>query len=219
MYWSTKQRNNFALTPYQIAVINGMMLGDGYMNINRKNRCVNPYISFSQALHNFGNFWHSYTALASMHNRIPGFCPYFDLRTRKWYYRVQFITRTAPCLHPFYSLWYPNGSKVLPSNEILYTILSNPITLAHWILADGEFHSGVRISTQGFTYQEVYRIASVLIYLYGWKISVHNKSYESGYKPQLYIASENIPHLLRLVAPYYHVSMAYKFGHHWNSFK
>ena len=215
VYWSNKQRKNYCLTPYQIAVLNGLMLGDGYMNINRGARGVNPYVYLGQALHNFGFLWHAYTALGPLHNGLPGFYAYLDKRTLKWYYRVQFLTRSAQCFHPLYTLWYPHGAKILPSNDILIMILGNPITLAHWVLCDGGFHSGIRLSTQGFTYLEVYRIASVLSYLYGWNVTVQNKTYESGVKPVLYIPSESIPHLLQLITPYYHHSMAYKFGHHW----
>lgn len=81
---------------------------------------------------------------------------------------------------------------------------------------DGYSHGrGLRIATQGFTYWEATRLASILIYKFGFKVSIQNQDYTTGAKPVLYISTRSMPALVTLIRPFYFSSMAYKLGSHW----
>ncbi len=200
------------------SVIHGILMGDGYMSINTKQRSVNPCLYLGQSLDHFGYLWFSFMELAPMHNKVPGFRSSYDRRTKNTAYGAQFITRSYPCLHPIYSMWYNNKVKVLPPIADFYEIF-NSVVLAHLIMGDGGRHgNGLRISVQGFTPYEVNLIASVLIYKFGIGATLHTKVYPSGVKYYLYIRTASMPLLASLVIPYMHVSMAYKLGEHWQNY-
>jgi LAGLIDADG DNA endonuclease family len=56
------------------------------------------------------------------------------IRAGKRNYGLQFFTRALPCFTEIYSLFYPNGVKIVPEN--IYELLTPP-ALAHIIMGDG----------------------------------------------------------------------------------
>jgi hypothetical protein len=83
----------------------------------------------------------------------------FDSRTGKHYGRLTFTTLSSPIFNEFRELFYPNGTKAVPSN--LGDILTAR-SLAYWAMDDGtRHHSGFRLNTQGFTVPDCELLCSV----------------------------------------------------------
>lgn len=71
-----------------------------------------------------------------------------------------------------YHRWYPDGTKVVPSDVIL-----NATSIAHWYCGDGELESyGYRMTfcTDGFSIDEVRFLADRLMTLYAVHVRVFN---------------------------------------------
>lgn len=70
--------------------------------------------------------------------------------------------------------------------------------------------SGLKLSTNSFTFEDTTRLALVLNKLYGLKSSVQSAGYLNQYV--IYIWSESMNKLRQLVKPYIVSSMLYKLG-------
>lgn len=68
--------------------------------------------------------------------------------------------------------WYPGGIKVVPEDVRL-----TPVALAHWYWGDGALeNNGYRMAfcTDGFTWEECKRLVGRLHTLYGWEGRIHS---------------------------------------------
>jgi hypothetical protein len=69
-----------------------------------------------------------------------------------------------PCLTKLYSIFYPNGVKVIPEN--IYELLT-PVALAHMIMGDGSVQRhGLIICTDSYSIEDTIRLINVLIIKY-----------------------------------------------------
>jgi hypothetical protein len=117
---------------------------------------------------------------------------------------LEFFTRSLPCFTSLYTLFYPKGKKVIPSN--IYEFLT-PVALAHLIMGDGSPASGgLRISTDSLTVQDVVKLSNVLIIRFGLVITLH----KNGENYRIYISKKSMPFLISIVKPYMVKSMYYK---------
>nr|QCQ69127.1 LAGLIDADG endonuclease [Powellomyces hirtus] len=207
-------RYTYSFTPFMRDVLTGLMLGDGCLILDFSKRSINPCLSFSQSLVNVRYFLDVWIIFNSLSNSMPGRPQKrFDSRTGKTYYTLQFISRNAYAFWVFYEAWYPNGYKVIPDS--IFEDLT-PAALAHWIMCDGSANGyGLCLATQGFTFWEATRLASILIYKFGLVVSVQNQTYTTGVKPRLYVSYSSMPALVKIVRPFFSPSMAYKLGKHW----
>jgi hypothetical protein len=74
---------------------------------------------------------------------------------------------------------------------------------------DGSKHgNSVILCTNGFTFEEVYKLAGMLHYKFGLIITVHNKDN----RPVIYIKTKSFQLFKSLVMPHMHSSMYYKLG-------
>ena len=104
------------LTPLQIDVLVGTMLGDAH--IERIKPTHNSRIRFdpsfpahaSYLMMLYGIFYNLTTKGPSVSIRSP------DRRTGNIYSSLAFKTQTLPCLNYWHSLFYPNGVKVVPTH-------------------------------------------------------------------------------------------------------
>ena len=122
---------------------------------------------------------------------------------KKEHIGLAFTTRTLPCITELYNIFYMHGKKVVPSN--LFNLLTWE-ALAHWIMCDGTYNSGVRIQTESFTVREIVFIINILIIKYNLECNLHK---QRGYTI-LYINSKSIKRNLDNLLPYMHNSMKYK---------
>lgn len=118
----------------------------------------------------------------------------------------RFRTFTYSSFNPIYSLFYVNGSKVVPT--IIADYLS-PIALAVWIMDDGgRVSSGLKIATNSFTIGEVQFLCKVLNDKYGFSAKPNSAGVPNQYV--ININRKSIDKLAKLVKPYIHPSMIYK---------
>lgn len=117
------------------------------------------------------------------------------------YHWAQFSTVSLISWNSLYTLWYPNGVKVVPSN--IFDLLT-PIAMAYWFMDDGGWTGkGIHINTNGFTTADVQRLADVLSSKYGLKCSVHSRN-------RVYIWAQSAPAFIDIIRPHMHHSMQAK---------
>jgi len=125
-----------SLTKTQSSVVNGSLLGDGAM------RCkVNALLEVNHCLEQkFYVDW-KYQQVANLVLTQP--------KSRKGNGKrmaYRFTTRSLPELTKFYTWFYPNKIKVIPSNLVL-----EPLSLAVWFMDDGcKSYKALYLNTQQF---------------------------------------------------------------------
>jgi len=128
-------------------------------------------------------------------------------KNNKIYFNLKFRTWTFTSLNGFYQDWYDeNIHKILPHNIQDYL---NPISLAYMIIDDGSFTGyGVKIATDCFKEDEVYRLKQCIENTFSFKVNIHchNK------KHRLYIPKQSMNLLIPIVKPYICQSILYKLG-------
>ena len=121
---------------------------------------------------------------------------------------IKFNTWTYSSLNWVHELWYVNGVKIVPNNIGEYL---TPLALAIWIMDDGgKTGSGLKLSTNSFTYLECIKLVQVLFDNFNLKASIQSAGVPSQYI--IYIWKESMPLLREIVKPYVHPSMKYKLG-------
>ena len=121
-------------------------------------------------------------------------------------YAIEFTTRALPCFTELYFDFYPNKIKIVPNN--IYELLT-PVAIAHIIMGDGRYASGVLICTDSYTIQDVIKLMNVFIIKYGLACTLrkHNKN-----QYRIYIRKQSLSLLIALVKPYMFSSFYYKLG-------
>jgi hypothetical protein len=88
---------------------------------------------------------------------------YFDTRTNKTYHGIMFRTRVSEVFTFYKKKWYPNGTKIVPSDLKL-----TPLICAIWFCDDGsvirktENSLQLQLATDGFSKEEVDFLAGLL---------------------------------------------------------
>lgn len=81
------------------------------------------------------------------------------------------MTRTYPCLTLLHSVWYLNGSKVIPAS--IFEDLT-PVALALWAQGDGtKRNRGFTFNTQCFTLQQAVLLLNVLNIKFGLDCTIY----------------------------------------------
>ena len=149
------------LSTYQQEILEGSLLGDGC--IYRRLPTHNPYYTVQRQLidEQYLN-WQVETFNPFVSKKSTG--QYFDHRTQKYYKFVKFTTRRSKVFETYYNNWYVDGVKILPQHLEL-----TPLSLAIWFADDGHVRSTcspwrlrMKLSTNGFTKDEVERLTSIL---------------------------------------------------------
>lgn len=212
----------------------GSLLGDGYAN-RRTGEGVR--FAFKQSgIHKEYLFWlyefvysRGYcsnltprmytTCFRSNKNKKIASCGTNDI-VDKTFTRYEFNTYTFRSLNFLYDAFYFKNKKHLYSFgsfgskgfECTHRILSKyltPLALAVWIMDDGgKAGTGVRISTNNFTLNEVKLLAFILTDKYQLSVTIQ-KIYITD-KYSIYIKTASRERLKSLIMPYMHESMYYK---------
>jgi hypothetical protein len=203
----TKQVNSMInLTYYSNSVVIGLLLSDGWLVLPAK-RSINARLGFKQSLYKAGYVLFVFNALS----HYCSISPYLvgGVRAGNRYYALEFFTRTLPCFTPLYYLFYPNKTKVIPSN--IYELLT-PVAMAHLIMGDGQTsRHGLVLCTNSYSIQDVVRLMNVLMIRY--KIECNIREFTQSSKKleyMIYIKHGSMPLLRTIVEPYMHESMLYK---------
>jgi len=202
----TKQLKNYPpLSECQIQLIEGSLLGDGWMSKHGHGK--NSSFAKEQTSRSREYLeWH-YQVLqpysSNIHDRKE--------RVMNWGNRV---TKTQSC--HFYTCnhfvfnemrdkWYPNNKKVIPKNLKL-----SPLALATWHCDDGSNDAKTRrifLNTQGFTFDE----CEYLIDLLQCQMGIASSINKNRKKPTIYISMKSYSDFIEIVKPHIIVDcMQYK---------
>lgn len=188
---------------FQFSVIIGLLLSDGYLQLQTKNRSINSCLRFKQSLDKSQYVWFVFTILS----HYCSSCPFLTTGTRAGvrFYGLEFFTRALPSLTKIYHLFYKDSIKVIPQN--IFELLT-PVALAHLIMGDGVARPyGLQLCTDSYSLPDIVRLMNVLIIRYELVCTLHKK--REG-QCRIYISSKSMPRLQQIVAPYMHESMYYK---------
>ena len=202
----TNQENHMIkLPPYQKSIIIGLILSDVLISFPAK-RSNYPRLGFEQSLSKSSYVWFVFNNLSHYCNTCPKLRS--SVRVGKISYGIGFFTRSLNCFTELYSLFYPEGVKVIPQN--IYDLLT-PVALAHIIMGDGNaLHHGLIICTNCYSIQDVVRLMNVLIVRYRLECTITRKKKNQKVEFMIYIKQKSLSSLLAIVKPYYLSAMLYK---------
>ena len=181
-------------------ILVGIVLSDGWLERRRKN----ARLGFAQSLDHFEYIWFVYSLLSHYCSSYP--MARNRITTHKKISALQLYTRSMPCLTELYSIFYPNGVKIIPAD--IYNMLT-PIALAHLIMGDGTaLKYGLIICTDSYTIQDVVRLMNILIIKYRLECNC----YDPLTRPRIYIKSKSMPIIREIVKPFMAKAMLYKIG-------
>lgn len=187
-----------------ISIIVGSLLGDGYAEKHGNG----TRICFQQEESHSSYLLYLYEKISE-----KGYCngtkPKITTRIGKKgkiRYSSRFKTYTYSSFNWISDIFYFENKKIVPNNISDYL---SPLALAIWIQDDGgRVSSGLKISTNSFTYEEVKFLAEVLKDKYKFKVTVNKAGALNQYV--LYFSKNSMGDLAKVVKPYMHPSMYYK---------
>lgn len=181
-----------------LSVFIGIILSDA--NLSKSNK-GDARLQFKQTIKHIDYFYFVFFKLSHYCSNVPNTTK--TIVQNKEHIGISFTTRSLPCITELYNIFYKENKKIVPYE--LFDLMTWEV-LAHWIMGDGTYNSGVRIQTDSFTVQEVVFIINVLMIKFNLDCSLH---YQKG-KPILYIKSKSLKKNLHNLLPYMHESMKYK---------
>ena len=185
--WEMRKKK---LTSLQKEFLAGTLLGDGCLLWTTRGYCLRIH----QGIRQKGYVEWKYQIMKSLVNTPPKF-------DGNGYF---FRTVSNPIFIEYRKKFYRRKQKKIPDN--LRNLLT-PLGLAVWIMDDGSRDKGcVRISTHNFSYPDQLKLRKTLKAKFGIKSNI----LKAKDKFWLWIRSESIPNLVRLVKPYFIPSMLYK---------
>lgn len=193
------------LTQQQKELIVGTLLGDGFLQVNRKGNLARLSMTHSVKQVEY-SLWKK-TILNDLVNNWIVY-DYLDKRTNA----VGKTCRWASIYHNELLLWhkrfYANNKKIVPQDISNYL---KPFSMAVWIMDDGwKNHSNIRISSESFTYEDnmVLKHAIKANFDINCKVCEYNRNN----KKYNYISfnKRNSILLTEIVEPYFIDSMKYK---------
>jgi len=181
----------------------GLILGDG--SLVKKYEGGGTYFKFAQGdlhvsylFHVFGLFHKA--GLVNISEPSPG-TSIIKGQTYHWW---AFSTISYNFWNSWYYTWYPTDKKVIPA--IIESLLT-PVAMAYWFIDDGGWTGiGIHLNTNGFTYEDVIRLAAAVRSRYGLKCTVHSRN-------RVYIWAGSAQDLIKIVRPFVHHSIGYKLNH------
>ena len=197
-------KNMVKIPNSHIGIIIGILLSDAHLS---KGTNINARMQFKQSLKNISYFYYVYNKLN--HYCFKGAYLTWSTIQNKKHFGIAFTSRTLPCLTELFHLFYKFNSslnkniKIVPRN--LYELITWE-SLAHWIMCDGTYNSGVRIQTESFTIEDVVFIINILKLKFNLDCSIH---YQRNY-PVIYIKSKSIKKNLHNLLPFMCGEMLYK---------
>ncbi len=120
-------------------------------------------------------------------------------------YGLEFFTRSLPCFSQIHSLWYCQGTKVLPYH--LFDYLTH-IALANWIMDDGTRNRyGLILCTDSYSLKDIMLLINILIIKYDLKCNLREPRKNQF---RIYIQEKSMNKLRLLVKPHMIESRFYK---------
>src|SRR5262249_26780760 len=112
----------------------------------------------------------------------------------------------------YHQLFYRNGVKIVPEN--LLELVKHPLTLAVWLMDDGNKNTDVLfLSTESFTVLEQERLRSCLWERFGISSTLNFHSHSNGQNLyRIRLSRDGSKKAAELIAPYVLPSLSYKFS-------
>lgn len=200
-----------------MSIIYGSLLGDGHAE--KRKGGSGTRILFQQENINSAYLYYLHSLLANL-----GYCntnlP--TIKTRlgkngKIRQYLRFGTWTYDSFNSIFTEWYvPKESgkghiKIIPKSLELYL---TPLALAIWIMDDGcKLNKGLKFSTNCFKYDEVLYLTELLYKKYNIKATIQKGNVDNT-QFVIYVWTESIPLLAKIVSPYIIPSIKYKLGNY-----
>lgn len=185
----------------------GHLLGD--RGLSYSSTSITPYFYFTQTIKRFAYGFFVFSNFSFMCESMPVTMRNFRKGIHNYALRIR--TRNYPNLIIIHELFYKNIGEnkfIKYISEDLINYL-NPRVLAYLYMDDGSYAlSGFYLHTEGFTKLDVYRLAGMLHYQFGLKVTVQ---WHEG-KPMVYISAKSKQLFISLIEKYIHPSMLYKIG-------
>ena len=170
-------------------------MSDGWLEFSSKAN-KNARWGFKQSLDKFAYVWFVFNILSHYCSSSPRLTT--SIRAGNRFYGLRFRTRAMPCLTELYSLFYPNGVKIVPYN--IFELLT-PIALAYMIMGDGSVQRhGLIICTNNYSIEDVVRLMNVLIIQYKLECKIRLKKRKNNQiEYMIYISQSSMSTLLLLL--------------------
>ena len=185
------------LNQFQKSIITGTVLGDGYLRIVPGRQ--NAFLEINHALSQREYVMWKYDALEGIRAGAPTVRKGNGTRSA-----IRFHTRQSEEITAIHSRFYPNGTKVIPSDLKLDSVM-----LSVWFMDDGSRcrESDAYINTQQFD-TESQMILLKALYELGLEATLNkDKKYL-----RIRFLKKSIPRLYTLIRPHIIPSMNYKIG-------
>lgn len=200
-----------------MSIIYGSLLGDGHAE--KRKGGSGTRILFQQENNHSDYLYYLHSLLANL-----GYCntnlP--TIKTRlgkngKVRQYLKFGTWTYDSFNSIFIEWYvPKESgkgyiKIIPKSLEQYL---TPLALAIWIMDDGcKLNKGLKFSTNCFKYDEVLYLTELLYKKYNIKATIQKGNIDNT-QYVIYVWTESIPLLAKIVSPYIIPSIKYKLGNY-----
>ena len=193
-------RRKLSLKPIQKVVLIGSILGDACLlgNMGEKVWNINYRLQMRQSAKQKDYLWWKYKIFSDWILSPPR----FQEINNSWYFR----TISHPELTEIHKLFYRNGKKIVPKN--ICSILTDPLSLAVWIMDDGtrKGKRGLSLSTHNFSENGIQLLRRCLSMNFGLESNVH----WDGKGKLIHFPSHNAFNLNRLVGSLVIPSLRYK---------
>jgi LAGLIDADG DNA endonuclease family/Cytochrome C oxidase subunit II, periplasmic domain len=194
--------NNIELSYNIKSFIYGILLSDGWITYGSKTS-KNARLGFKQSFTHFEYLWHVFNLLSHYSSSYPHTT--IGKRNNTIVYGLEFFTRSLPCFSQIHSLWYYQGTKVLPYDLFDYL---TPIALANWIMGDGTRNRyGLILCTDSYSLKDIILLINILIIKYDLKCNLREPRKNQF---RIYIQEKSMNKLRLLVKPHMIESMLYK---------
>ncbi len=187
-----------SLTQYQLSIIIGSILGDGYIRVIDGRKDAFLEINHSIKAKKYVDW--KYSALKNISKSPPKERIIDEKRTA-----YRFYTKQHSELSNLFQLFYKNKKKIIPSSLVL-----NPLILAVWFMDDGSKSRkhDVYLNTQGFSFLDQKKLLSKLRNLgLGARLNKDKKYY------RIRFLKESVPKFNKIIYPYIIDSMKYKLSY------
>ncbi len=178
------------LSPQQLELLDGLLLGDGCVAIRRGRNSRFQYYGIHSDL----------VRLVHKQLDFPGRCPYQRVNPDSaggMHHIWGFYTSGNPVWNDLRIRWYPEGVKVVP-NDLNLSV----VALLFWYLGDGGLSNSVNSRVSLSTHQFKHADVDFLIYLLksNWGLT-SAVAYSDRGKPRLYLNHPDSESFLKIVGP------------------
>lgn len=215
-FWKKDVKNIFELTYLLESVLVGILLSDAWI-IRGQSLTANNIIAIKLIFpKSFELLWNLFTILSPIMLSMPKLI--LGLRSGTITKSLQLFTMALPAITILTRQFLDvNNKKIIPLN--IYDLL-NPISLAYWIMCDGESQiSGLRLCTDSFSILEVVTLMNVLNIKFNIHTRIHWKKNSNNKKmPRIYIPASEMDKLRLIVKDHILPNFLYKINKKENKY-